>query len=745
MADLAPALTSRNQMQQDLRRDMAHLLLPSITGAGVLLIWATEAAGWPWEVNLLGLGLIALSLIALAVCTRWQRAAFWLLVLGCAAICLVALRWYPSGATLCLLAVPTVLASLFVHPAAGVLVAAAATPIALLAGGVLAVSDGAAIAPALAVVWTMAALTWLTAHHTGQAVASLWVSHQRMSELLEEARDQRLVLKQTQADLVHANTELARLSERLAWMHQLAQEARQAKEQFVANVSHELRTPLNMIIGFAQVISDAPDAYGADLPPALLADIDVILRNARHLAGLVDDVLDLSQVEAERTSLSREWVSLGEVCEEAVVAVRPLFAAKGLHLELDIPQDLPALYCDRTRIRQVLLNLVSNAGRFTERGGVRVEAGRERGSVVIAVADSGPGIIPEQQQRIFEPFQQVDGSIRRRFGGTGLGLSISKRFVEMHGGRMWLQSEVGKGSTFYFSLPLPEPAASGPSAGPLRWLSPEFEYRQRTRRSRAPQPRPGARFVVWERGNAVQRILGRYPGGPEIEPVATLDGAIAALRRSPARALVVNDPSLEQGQPPLHRQALERGIPYGTPVVACSVPGQAEAAARLGVVRYLVKPVLREALLAALDGVSREIGTVLVVDDAPEVLQLVVRLLASSGRGYRVLRAQDGERALELLRRRRPDVLLLDLVMPGMDGQRLLEVKRQESEIRDIPVIAFTAQDPAVGPVIGGSFVLSRGGGLSARDLLTCIRLWSEAMAGPGPSAGPEQPAAPAG
>ncbi|HEY64303.1 MAG TPA: HAMP domain-containing histidine kinase [Caldilineae bacterium] len=412
---------------------------------------------------------------------------------------------------------------------------------------------------------------------------------------MEEARNQRLELEQVKEDLLHANCELARLSDRLKAMYQIAEEARRAKEEFVANVSHELRTPLNMIIGFAEMITQAPQIYGDALPPALLADIAAIQRNSQHLAQLVDDVLDLSQAEAGKMVLSKEWVSLQEIVNAAAIAVQALYESKGLYLKVDVPSDLPLVFCDGTRIRQVMLNLLSNAGRFTERGGVQVKAWCEDNSVVVSVADTGPGIPPEKQEKIFEPFQQLDNSIRRAHGGSGLGLSISKRFVEMHGGKMWLESTVGEGTTFYFSLPLHTPIAEAFTQGDVRrWFNPYHPYETRVRRSKAPIPELPPRFVLLERQESLQRRLRRYFEDAEIIPVQTVEEARQELHRLPARALIINDPSTSEtseGQGAMESLA---DLPYGTPVIACWVPDEGTTARQLGVIRYLVKPVNRE-------------------------------------------------------------------------------------------------------------------------------------------------------
>jgi signal transduction histidine kinase/CheY-like chemotaxis protein len=544
---------------------------------------------------------------------------------------------------------------------------------------------------------------------------------------MEEARDQRVELKQIQEDLIQANRELTRLSDRLKVMHQVAEEARQAKEEFVANVSHELRTPLNMIIGFSEVITQSPQVYGDSLPPALLADIAAIRRNSQHLAKLVDDVLDLSQIEAGRMGLSKGWTSLQDIIGAASMAVRSLFESKGLYLETEVPSDLPPVFCDSTRTRQVVLNLLSNAGRFTEQGGVRLKAGREDDRVVVSVSDTGSGIALEDQEKLFEPFQQLDVSIRRRQGGSGLGLAISKRFVEMHGGQMWLESSVGVGTTIYFSLPLETvPPTVSASDGAQRWFSPYQQYEARTRRSKAPVPRLAPRFVILEKGDTLQRLFRRYMDDVEIISIQEVEQAIAELNHSPAQALIVNAPLFEQMPVPM---AELTNLPYGTPAVAYWVPGADEAAQRLGVVRYLVKPVTRRTLLSTLEELGGRIESVLLVDDKSEVLQLFARMLSSAQREYRVLRAASGQQALSMLRERQPDVMMLDLIMPGMDGFQVLREKSQDPSIREIPVVVVSAKDPTGEPIVSDTLTVTRSGGLSARDLLACTQAISEVLA----------------
>ncbi|MGC9361171.1 MAG: ATP-binding protein, partial [Anaerolineae bacterium] len=360
-------------------------------------------------------------------------------------------------------------------------------------------------------------LGWVLAHELYLSAEWGMGHYYRARQQVQELRDQHVDLLQAQQDRNLANMELARLTDRLAVMTQLAEEARQAKEEFVARVSHELRTPLNMIVGFSEVIMRSPESYGAELPGALLADIAAIHRNSLHLSELVDDVLDLSQVDSGRVALTRSWIRAGELVHSAVEAVRGLFERKGLSVEVEIDDESLPLFVDATRIRQVIINLLGNAGRFTERGGVRVGLEQEGDEVIISVRDTGPGIPPDEQQRLFEPFYQAQSLLRGHKGGTGLGLSISKRFVEMHGGRIWLDSVVGEGSTFSFALPLtvPAPAEARLEADThvtqfKRWFSPYQEYDPRDHQARLPDVPPGPRFVVLEQEQNLARLVRRY-------------------------------------------------------------------------------------------------------------------------------------------------------------------------------------------------------------------------------------------
>jgi len=356
---------------------------------------------------------------------------------------------------------------------------------------------------------------------------------------------------------------------------------------------------------------------------------------------------------------------------------------------------------------------------------VLVACRRADNLITIAVADTGPGIPAQDQQRLFEPFQQLDASIRRRYGGSGLGLTISKQFVEMHGGQMWIESQPGAGTTIGFSLPLPPALAVEPATGVRRSLTPDDErgYRTRLRLTRAAPPVAPPRLVVLEKERTLQRLLARYLPGMEIAVARTVPAAIEELGRSPAQALVVNASPLEA----IPVSALT-DLPFDTPAVTCWIPGEDDAARRLGVVQYLVKPVTAETLKDALARLPQGVKTVLIVDDEPDELHLFARMLEADAHGYRLLQVTNGQRALDMLRTRRPDVMLLDLVMAGMDGFQVLEEKGRDPVIRDIPVIVISSRDPTGDPVVSNTLTVTHGRGLSVRNLLACIQAIGEIL-----------------
>ena len=707
------------EMRGEMRRRALLLTVIGSAALGQLVIVLSELHRLDSNAGVVGL-LITLGPLVLWLLLRQRQALCLLLLAGFYASLPFALwRGQGSEAAIVLLALPVCLLAVNLGVRAAT-AAALACSVAILARGAQTVQ-----VVGLSLVWGTLGMTWVSIRFAETATHWSWTSYVRMRDLLEESRTRQLHLKEVQQDLNQANTELARVSDRLRAMNRIAEDARRAKEEFVANVSHELRTPLNMIIGFSEIITQSPRLYQRDLPSQLLADLEVIQRNARHLANLVDDVLDLSRAEAGRMALTREMVTMGEVIEVALATVRPLFETKGLSLSMDVPADLPPVYCDKTRIRQVIINLLSNAGRFTERGGACVAARQDGPSVIITVSDTGPGIPKADQERIFEPFEQYDGGTAQRYGGSGLGLAISRRFVEMHGGRMWVESEPGQGSAFSAMLPLGVTAHTHANEA-VRWFSPYQPYEPRARPWQAPQPVVKPRLVVLDQAETLQQILARYEPDAEVTATQTVEQAVEEARRLPASALLVND----LNAPPAWPSALAQApLPYRTPIIRCAIPDRQEAADHLGVRAYLLKPIQREALLSALEQISPPARSVLLVDDNEEALQLFARILSSAERPYDIYRASSGARALALLHSRRPDAMLLDLVMPEMDGYEVLRLKQQDESIRDIPVIAISALDTAPGGYATAYISATRGGGINLQEFLRAARALTAILA----------------
>ncbi len=718
MAELA---TRVDGLRAEIEEVKSSTLWWSLTGlflAAITLYGVAAAFPDPLLTALPGVILLLLAAVVwLLLQTSHYLLASWTLVISCFAVNLMLIIWSGLAEAVIFLALPVGLTAVLIGLPGSIATAIACT-LMLISGFIV----SPVIEPVLRYVsiihiWGIVWLVWLTSRPLLLARQWFEASYSQSREALEASRDYQFQLRQALDDLTDAHLQLTQLNRLAHDLRRQAEEARRSKEQFVANVSHELRTPLNMIIGFSEMAMNSPETYGRNIPQSLLADLEIVLRNSRHLSSLIDDVLDLSQIDAGQMSLMKEPVALDEIVAAAETAVRPLFDSKGLSLQTDIPKDMPQLHCDRIRIRQVLLNLLSNAGRFTEQGGVRVAARQEGDQVIVSVADTGPGIKAEEMDEVFKPFQQLDGSIHSHWGGSGLGLSISKHFVELHKGRMWLESEPGQGATFSFRLPIAE---SIPTDGDelMRWFSPYSTYVERSHIPSLPKPKGRPRLIILEEGGGLSRLLSRYLHNVELIAAASLEEAIAEMERVPAQALLVNAASVGED---LLRIEREITLPYGLPAVVCSVPGIRAAADSLGVEDYLIKPISREELLDALDRLKLDGKTILVVDDEPDVLRLFRRMLASAGRDYRVLRATNARQARRILREQRPDVILTDLIMPEMDGFQLIAEMRGDPGLRDIPIVVTSARDPSGQPIVSKSLAVVRGEGITVPQLLAAI------------------------
>ncbi|MDW7990667.1 MAG: GAF domain-containing protein, partial [Anaerolineae bacterium] len=478
--------------------------------------------------------------------------------------------------------------------------------------------------------------------------------------------------------------ENARLYQEALETAERLKEVDRLKSQFLANMSHELRTPLNSIIGFSRVILKGIDG---PITEQQRQDLEAIYNSGQHLLGLINDILDISKIEAGKMELTFEPTDLKEIIRGVMSTAIALVKDKPIELQQSVPENLPTIIADSRRIRQVLLNLVSNAAKFTDEGFIRVEARTEGDYVVISVSDSGIGIPPEKLPKIFEAFTQVDSSPSRKYGGTGLGLTISKSFVELHGGKIWVESELGKGSTFTFALPIQGP--------PTRAEAKPEEASKQTEPAPAPEePRRVVLCVDDEEG--VITLFRRYLEKQGYRVVGLTDPTWVVETAKEIRPFAITLDVMMPGKDgwqviqELKADPATRDIP----VIMCTIVSEKGKGISLGAADYLVKPILEEDLLNALDRLDREEGLhrILVVDDQPEDRHLLRRMIESQ-EGYEVIEAASGQEAILLVRQRRPHIIILDLLMPEMDGFAVLEALKADESTRSIPIIVVTAKE----------------------------------------------------
>lgn len=557
-----------------------------------------------------------------------------------------------------------------------------------------------------------------------QALGIAWSYQDYATEQMRDAREHRGQLMKLTKALQEATHDLQRANTQLRHAQNVAEEARRLKAQFAANVSHELRTPINLIVGFSEMMIMAPEAYGELLPSAYRADLHAIYRNGKHLQGLINDVLDISQIEAGRMIVMKERADPRQVILEAVELARDLVKSRGLALNVLVPETLPPVSIDRLRVRQVILNLLSNATRFTDQGSITLRVEVDEACLQISVADTGIGIRAEDLGRVFEEFNQLDGSLSRRQGGTGLGLALSKHFVKLHGGRMWVESEgiPGKGSTFYFTLPLDTHATAQRSLVTAAPAAPDGDARH---------------LVVLDEDPAILQLFERYTDKHHVASARDFDEASRLVERIHPTALVVDRKHFEaQGEPVI------RKLSDKTPVICCPMPSGRRVVQSLGVADYLVKPVSRRALLDALERLRRPIRTVLVVDDDRDVVRMFSRMLRAAPQAYDVIQAYSGEEGLAQMRKHPPDAVVLDLLMPDVDGFAVIEHMKADPSLADVAIVLISARGAVdtIAPSAEGELTVSKPAGFQPVELVRCVEALVDALTPASVSAHSENP-----
>jgi signal transduction histidine kinase/DNA-binding response OmpR family regulator len=459
----------------------------------------------------------------------------------------------------------------------------------------------------------------------------------------------------------------------------LAEEANRLKSRFLSTVSHELRAPLGLIVGLSKMLLQDGEQ---SRPETFWQDLKRIHASAQHLDGLIRDVLDLAQSEMEQLKLMHEPLDLAEVLETVVALGEQMAIDKGLEWRAEIPENLPKTCGDRIRLRQVALNLVNNAVKFTARGRVTLRVFADAQTITVEVSDTGLGIPRAEQDVIFDEFRQSDRTTARGYGGLGLGLAVCKRLVEMHGGSIGVRSlgKEGAGSTFFFTLPVMAQLSD-------LHVCKTFAQKQTI-------------VILTEQaggGSNLQQYLARE--GFVIEVLSldrTADWAPRWLVSPPGAVILERGMASRQGWEFL-KLLRENPLTRHVPVLFYSLEEERDSGSLLDL-DYLVKPMNMAELARALErqGLRAVEGqdskTVLIVDDEPGVLEMHARIVEMWSPECRVWKARNGRQAVALIRKNRPDLVLLDLMMPELDGFGVLEMMRSDEMSRDIPVIVLTGQ-----------------------------------------------------
>jgi PAS domain S-box-containing protein len=480
-------------------------------------------------------------------------------------------------------------------------------------------------------------------------------------------------------------TELQRTQQALRQAKEAAEEASRVKSHFLANMSHELRTPLNAIIGYSELLREEAEDLGQ---PEFIPDLGKIHGAGKHLLALINDILDLSKIEAGKMELFLERFEVRQLVEEVRATIQPLIEKNANVLEVRV-SNVGSMHGDVTRVRQILFNLLSNASKFTDHGKVGLEVEREERAggdwIVIRVSDSGIGMTPQQLGKLFQAFTQADAATTRKYGGTGLGLVICRRFCQMMGGEVSVTSQPGRGSVF--TVELPAEVVAAPAEAVLAPAAAEIV---------TPPPAPagpvrGTVLVVDDdpaAGDLLERTLTK-----EGFRVVRASGGEQGLHL--ARELRPDVITLDVIMPGMDGWAVLRALKQhpdlaAIPVIMITMADDRSTAHALGAADYLKKPIDRDRLRAVLAPFENgKAGTALIVDLDPKARQHMARALLDAH--WTVLEAGSGQAALERLEQVKPDLILLDLSLPGMDGFEFIAHLQRRAEWSEIPLVVVTS------------------------------------------------------
>lgn len=519
---------------------------------------------------------------------------------------------------------------------------------------------------------SIAIFGWSLSSNLLDALEAASYHYSEARRLLGETQNHQAEIGRILEDRNQVNYQLERMNEMLKFSRAQADEARENRNRFMLAVSHELRSPLNFIIGFSDLMVNAPETYAplSGWPSGLYDDVQEIYTSSKHLMRLINDILDMGKIDAGQMSLYREKTQLDQIVADVRDMLTGAFEQKGISLSIELPPDLPPVFVDTTRIRQVFLNLLNNGLRFTDQGGVTLKVQKMDTHLLVSVIDTGMGISPEDLSKVFEEFRQVGEENWRRHAGTGLGLYISRHFVELHGGEMGVESTLGQGTRFFFTLPFDStvtdmPISLGedhPSSGNPRIL--------------LVTPNP-------EDAEILQRSLDGYV----LQPVLNAEQAKEKTRELFPRAILV---TADAGS------LLPDNLPYDLPVVTFSISRSVSSMENLRA--HLVKPISRQALLKAIQSLGPQVHQLLIVDDDPAMSRFIKQSFRADGdtkasNDYTLVSAFSGAEGMEILQKNPVDAILLDLELPDIHGWEWLVRLQDREEFAHIPVIIVSAQD----------------------------------------------------
>jgi signal transduction histidine kinase/CheY-like chemotaxis protein len=701
-------LTQKDTELQDLMRPTARNLV--FTVAGLYLIWhMISTLGYPqtfspsvWSVSIYMLGLVFITL-RLIEHRYILSQIIWLV--GLVGAILLAFFIYQWTEILLLVISLPLIAVVTIGLPGTVLSVLGITLIMALVDRFYGLPDGFTLAIFFSSTF-VAIFGWGVSSNLLTALDAASYHYGEARRLLEETRNHRAEISRMLKDRNQVNYQLERMNEMLTFARAQAEDARENRNRFMLAVSHELRSPLNFIIGFSDLMVNAPETYAPvkKWPTGLYDDVQEIYTSSRHLMRLINDILDMGKIDARQMSLYREKAQMDQIVADVRDMLTGAFAQKGIELVIDIPPDLPPVFVDTTRMRQVLINLLNNGLRFTDQGSVTLSIEKQNENLLVNVIDTGTGIAHEDLPKVFDEFRQVGDENWRRRAGTGLGLYISRHFVELHGGSMDVESTPGQGTRFYFSLPLDSSSAERQEA-----TSDQKQSIQRDNR---------LVLLVTQRAEDTA-MLQHSLDGYTLQQFRSVKQAEEQTGKLFPRAVFV---AAEAGTMPVE------SLPYDLPVVHFSLPRPGTLSSNLHA--QLVKPISRQLLLDTLQSLGPQVRRVLVVDDDPAMIRFVQQSLRadSEGRaaeGYELVSAFNGDQALELLKASPVDAILLDLELPDINGWDWLTRLESQNMLSNIPVIIISAQDLPEMNLVPGTSALQ----LTLRRPLKMAELGSVAKA----------------